>query len=118
MGQALPGTHGYPIQLVEGSFLAGETFSFTLHNGLSGSIVYHVVGLSEANVPFKGGIMVPAVDVLSGPYGADGVGGIELTGPWLPGVPTGTELWLQFWFSDPGAPKGVAASSAVKVTTP
>ncbi len=118
LGQALPGTHGYPIQLVEGTFVAGAPFSFTLHNGLSGSIVFHVVGLSETNAPFKGGIMVPSVDVLSGPYGADGVGGIELTGPWLPGVPNGTELWLQFWFSDPGGPLGMAASSAVKVTTP
>jgi len=117
-GHALPGTNGYPVQLASGSLLAGEPFAFQLVNGLPRGLATIVLGASQADLPFKGGTMVPFPDLLlfGNPMGPDGAAGVA--GNWTPGIPSGITLWLQWWFADEGGVAGKAASSGLSLTTP
>jgi hypothetical protein len=118
LGHALKGGAGWPIQLVEGSFVAGTPFGFALSGAPANGAVYHVVGFSVLNAPFKGGVMVPVPVFVNGPWLADGNGDLLLAGPsWFAG-PSGLLLALQFWFADAGGPAGFAASSGVALTLP
>ena len=118
LGHQLKGTFlGYPIQVAQGSFVGGTPFSFQLTHGPKSGIVYHVLGFSVINAPFKGGTMVPKPDFLSGPWVTNSAGKLNLAGNWPMGAPPGLEITAQFWFAAP-AVAGFAASSAVVVTMP
>jgi hypothetical protein len=117
LGYALSGSNGAPIQLAEGTLVAGEPFSFRLANGPAGGVAYHVVGVAQLAAAFKGGVMVPAPALVNGPLPLDAGGGITLAGPW-PGGAEGLALWLQFWMPNAGGPKGFAASSGVRAQVP
>jgi len=68
-------------------------------------------GLSAVNLAFHGGTLVPAPQVVLAIRPED-----TLSFHWPPGVPAGTQLFLQAWFL---APSGeFAASHAVVLTTP
>ena len=110
-------TTGCPIQIVSGSFVGGTPFSFALANGPFSGSVYHVVGLSVINAPFKGGTMVPMPNLLSGPWPTTSTGTLNIAGNWPMGVPSGFQIAAQFWFASP-AVAGFAASSGVQIITP
>lgn len=118
LGQQLPGTNGYPIQLASGTLLPGDPYAFELLNGKPDGSTSYVVGFSQADIPFKGGTMVPSVDVLITPLPMDGNGDLTLTGPWPSGIPSGFTFYLQFWFQDDGGVFGRAGSNALRVTAP
>ena len=71
------------------------------------------VGLSELGAPFKGGTLVPAVDLLV-PLTTDAAGGTSLQATWPAGIPPGFNFWVQVWIADPGGPVGFAASNGLK----
>ena len=100
-----------------GSFATGTPFSFALHGAVPGVFAYHVIGISQLNAPFKGGTMVPAPLLLSGPFLVSAQGELLLAGNW-PAAPSGLALVLQFWFADAAGPKGFAASSGVEIVLP
>ncbi|HTE05867.1 MAG TPA: VCBS repeat-containing protein, partial [Planctomycetota bacterium] len=116
LGFALAGSKGYPVQIAEGQFGPGDPFSFALHGAPAGGATYHFVGATQIFLPFKGGIVVPAPNVITGPWIADAGGHLALAGHWPAGVPAGATLTLQFWFPDAGGPAGFAASSAVAIS--
>lgn len=118
VGGALAGTFGPPVLFGAGSLLPGEQVALTLTNALPGAITTLVAGLSDASVPFKGGVLVPAPDALVGGLVVLGSGFVPLAGPWPPGIPSGTDLWLQHWILDPAGPTGFAASNALKLNVP
>ncbi len=118
LGNMLAGTNGFPHQNGEGTLVGGEPFAFTLSDALPGGSAFHIVGLTAINAGFKGGVMVPNPDLINGPLPIDGDGRLVLAGPWVPGVPSGFQLWLQFWFADAGGPVGFAATNAVRTTMP
>jgi hypothetical protein len=117
LGHQLEGAT-WPIQIAAGSFLAGEPFSFTLHGAPPAGAAYLVVGASQLLAPFKGGVLVPAPDAVTGPWIADASGTVALAGLMPEGLPAGATLTLQFWFPSASTPKGYAASSGVLVTMP
>ncbi len=118
LGESLAGTNGHPVHLASGTLLPGEPYGFELRGGLPNSNASYVVGFSEVGVPFKGGTMVPSVDVLITPLPMDALGDIVITGNWPTDVPSGFEFWLQFWFKDSGGIFNEAGSNALRVTVP
>ncbi|HZJ70885.1 MAG TPA: hypothetical protein VFF36_08135, partial [Planctomycetota bacterium] len=69
-------------------------------------------------LPFKGGILVPSPAVIVSGLLTDGQGRLVLQGSWPSGVPSGSQLWIQGFVVDAGAPAGLSASNAVRARTP
>jgi hypothetical protein len=74
-----------------------------------------VIGFGQANVPFKGGTMVPVPTVLL-PLPTNAQGLFLIKTDWPPGVPPGTPLALQAWMVDAAGPAGFAATNGVAST--
>lgn len=116
LGFAKPGSNGTPTLVGTGSFHATESGTLTLSSAKKNSTAFGIVGASTLNVPFFGGTLVPAPDILfTLPTGSSG----KITLPFaLPaGVPPGVTIYAQFWIADSGAPQGYAASNALRATT-
>ena len=77
-----------------------------------------VLGLSELQLPFKGGVLVPAPDVLVSGLVTDASGNWAASFTWPSGVPTGLALTFQAWLPDPAAVAGLAASDGLRATQP
>ena len=118
LGQAFPGANGYAIQLADGTLAAGTPVSFKLLNALPGGHSTVFLGFSQANLPFKGGTLVPFPDLVYTPFPISGAGATTLSATWPGSVPTGFAFYLQFGFKDVGALNGYAVSNAVRVVTP
>lgn len=117
LGAALVGTYGDPVLLGTGSLVGGEPIELVLTNALENATYTLVVGLGLLEAPFKGGVLVPAPDiVLTFPPVFPGTFAIGTT--WPTGVPPDTKLYFQYWITDPAAPKGFSASNALSATTP
>ena len=70
------------------------------------------------NVPFKGGVLVPKVDLLIMGLATDGTGELVLGSTWPTGIPPATTMYFQHWIVDPAGPKGLSASNGLAGTTP
>jgi hypothetical protein len=117
LGSALAGTHGEPLLQTLGTLVPGTPFWFRLSGALENSTCGLFVGLSSINVPFKGGTLVPANDVLV-VLPTDGAGELELGTGWPPGLPSGLTVHMQGWVVDAAGPVGFSASNAVARTVP
>jgi hypothetical protein len=118
LGSALAGVYGEPSLLASGSLVVGTPFRLSLSNALESSTAGLFVGLSQLNAPFKGGTLVPAVDLLV-ILPTNGSGGLDLSLPaWPPGLPSGLALNMQTWVLDAAGPVGYSASNAVARTVP
>jgi uncharacterized membrane protein len=120
LGQALAGATGDPKLTGKGLVNAGNEISINLFNALGSSTAWLAVGFSQANAPFKGGTMVPSLAapgfVISLPTSAGGE--VALNTAWPNGVPSGFELFLQYWIQDGAGPVGFSASNGLKATVP
>ena len=76
-----------------------------------------MVGFSSIGVPFKGGWLIPATDLLIGAT-TDAQGKIDLPAIWPPGVPPGVAVWFQWWIVDEVGVQGFAASNGLQAYTP
>lgn len=118
LGDGLLGTQGVPVLAGAGGLCVGEIVTLTLTRAKANGIVALVAGLAELDLPFKGGTLVPAPDVVIVGLQADAAGQLVLAAPWPVGVPSGLELYWQEWIVDPVGPKGFAASNALRSTVP
>jgi chitin-binding protein len=112
------GTHGIPTLAGDGTLLAGDPVSLTLTNALENAATTLIVGLSELNAAFKGGVLVPEPDILLLGLSTDATGALLLSATWPPGIPSGSTLFFQHWITDAAGPLGLAASNAVSATAP
>ncbi len=117
LGHALSGTQGKPVLRAEGPLVAGEPVTLHVAQALASTTTWMVVGLAAIELPFKGGVMVPSVDVLL-PFATDAAGKLVLTGPWPAGVPAGFASYFQAWTSDAGGPAGWSATNALLAESP
>lgn len=120
LGNDLAGTHGSPKLEGQGLLVPGSKATLTLSNVLAQTKSFAVIGLSELNAPFKGGIMVPFPDLLfimhtGGTSGSPST--VQFTGQVPLALPDDTDLFFQFWVIDPAGPLGYAASNALRGTT-
>ena len=117
LGHALAGTAGKPKLAGSGTLVAGSNDTITLASARPSSATTLVVGTGQLNAPLKGGVLVPA-PLLLVLLVTDGAGALNLPFVMPAGVPSGTDLVLQAWTTDPLAPKGVAASNGLAGTIP
>ncbi len=119
LGNALRGTYE-PVLVGAGTLLGGDVITLSLADALENAPAWLVVGVFELSAPFKGGVLVPDPSppglTLALPTGAAGTA--QLAAPLPFGLPSGFELFFQWWIQDPVGPMGFAASNAVKGTTP
>jgi len=118
LGGALAGTGGAPALEGHGLLKPGIPFSVQLADAKPSSAVALVVGFTEANLPFKGGVLVPSPDALLLGLASDANGDMNLASIWPAGVPAGFGFVAQGWITDPAGPHGFAASNAVKGFAP
>jgi len=119
LGDGLAGTGGQePVLTGEGDLTDGALTTLNLTNALPAADAYLVVGLSELGVFFKQGTMVPNFDLLVGPFPVGAGGDLPFAFNWFSGIPTGFEMYYQYWVQDPGGPAGFAASNGLKSVTP
>ncbi len=116
LGHALPGVLGSPSMAGTGTLLPGSATKLTVANAPANLSLWFVAGASELLAPFKGGVMVPAFELLLGPIGTGPVGVNSLTGTW-PGLPAGFTISLQGWIADPSGPVGMTATNGLRATS-
>jgi FG-GAP repeat len=117
LAPGLAGYAGVPTLTADGVPSAGIQVALTLDAAAAGAPVRLFAGLSKLGAPFHGGILVPAIDVVV-PGVTDETGSVSWSGTWPAGLPAGSELFFQCWILDAAAPKGLAASHALKATLP
>ncbi len=117
MDAALPGSNGTPCLLGTGSLSPATEIGVVLDSVLGGAASALVAGVSALGLPFKGGVLVPSADLviwLVNPA----AGKLTLSDRWPPGVPSGTELYLQTWIVDAAGPAGWAATNGLRARAP
>jgi len=122
LGYATPasvGFSGYPVMLASGGFTAGDAVEFHLFSAWPQGPTVLIAGFSEDYAPFHGGTLVPSPDIVLGLFVTDAEGDLGVQAHWPSGVPSGTQVTLQFWSQWPYPfPGPYVASSAVRVTAP
>lgn len=117
LGGGVVGVNGRPKLQPSGQLCEGEPTSIDIIDGPDNGLALLVLGASELSVPLKGGTLVPALDItVFLPLNAAGAISVPFT--WVPGVPSGVDLWWQAWMPDPAGPFGFSATNGVRSTTP
>jgi hypothetical protein len=112
LGNALPGASGVAPELFGQESQRPCTVQMTLQPS-TGTAGVLVVGLSQSLATFKGGVMVPTVDLLlPNAFGVNGTLWIDLFG----GALVGTTLYFQVWFVEPFGPNGYSATNGLSMT--
>ena len=109
---------GLPLLAGSGPLVAGEPVTLALSNGKPLALAFLVVGFAQLNAPFKGGLLVPAVNLLVPGLPLNGAGAISLSAAWPTGLPAATKVYFQMWMPDPAAVAGFAGSNGLRATTP
>jgi FG-GAP repeat len=117
-GFALAGAGGPPHATGTGALVAGTPLSVALSGGPPSTAAVIVLGGASLLAPFKGGVLVPTLDVLLAGLPLDGDGALVLNGSCPPGIPSGLSLWAQFWMPDAAGPAGFAASNGLTTMAP
>lgn len=118
LGQALAGATGEPRLAGTGTLEPATPVAVALEQAAPVAPATLVIGLSAVNDPFKGGVLVPATDLLIAGLVTGPLGEILLADAWPAGVPPGTVFWFQYWVQDRSGPKGLTASNALEAFVP
>ena len=118
LGGGIAGTAGLPELSGAGPLMGGQPMSVSLAGAPPLQPTTLVAGLNALGVPFKGGTLWPAPDMLIDGVTAGGAGSWTLGATWPAGIPSGFSFVMQVWFPDAGAAQGFAASNGLRATTP
>ena len=100
-----------------GTLLPSTPLTLSIADGDPFAPVLLVVGASALHVPFKGGLLMPKLDLLL-PLVLDGSGKLDVQTTWPAGIPSGTPLWLQAWIPDQDGIAGYVASATLSIVPP
>jgi photosystem II stability/assembly factor-like uncharacterized protein len=114
----LAGSQGVPSLAGTGSLTGGSPITLTMSHALANSLAHLVAGLSRVDAPFKGGVMVPSLDLLVPSLPTGVAGAVSVSGTFPAGLPTGTDLYFQMWIEDSAAVHGLSASNGVWAEMP
>jgi hypothetical protein len=117
-GPGLAGSDGIPHLVAGGTLQGGTPVTLDVDHALPGALSTLVLGLSELSLPLKGGVLVPAADILVAGLPVAGDGTVSIVDTWPAGLPSSVPFWIQFWVVDPAGPKGVSATGGVRGRTP
>jgi hypothetical protein len=118
LGHALAGQLGEPKLQGAGGLLPASDVSLLLLKGTPLAQVALVIGGSAIDMPFAGGILVPAPDFVCAAGTTNALGNLVVSGRWPPDVPPGGSLWIQAWMPDAKVPGGYSASNALQAIAP
>jgi len=108
---------GFPKQVVAGTLVPGTPFSVVLDTGITSGVALGVIGLEADFLPFKGGVLVPQVDRLFGPFPLNAAGSLHLSLTWPAGLPPGQTIDMQWWIPDAWA-NPLSATTDVHLVQP
>ena len=117
LGFALAGSKGDPVLVGINELSAGSNVSLNLTNSLEFTFSTLIVGFTSVNIPFRGGTLVPSVDLFFTGLPTGPLGEIALNFSAPADLPPGIEVFVQHWISDPAGPEGLAASNALTTTS-
>jgi FG-GAP repeat len=115
LGHALAGTYGPPLLTGHGQFAQGGVLSLDLVSAASHASTTLVIGLSQVDLPFKGGVLVPSADVVITGLDTTSTGWFSLQAHAPAGVPAGVTLAFQAWVADTATPSGYSASNGLQL---
>jgi hypothetical protein len=92
-----------PVLSPVGPLTPGSALTLDAWNGPAFGTLWLVLGLTTEQLPFGGGTLVPALDVLL-PLPLDGDGELSLPLAWPSDLPPGIPFWLQPWLASPHTP--------------
>jgi len=118
VGHGLAGTLGTPLLQGSGVPIVGNSIALSLTRARPNAQTALAIGFTTLSLPLKGGIIVPAPDILWTGLVTDGLGELTLTANWPVPLPTGLRLSFQHWIVDPVGPSGFAASRAQLLNAP
>lgn len=119
LGGSLAGTGALTPKLSgHGSLSVGTQTDVTLFDAKPNTLAGLFLGFSQLDLPFKGGVLVPAPDVIAPSLPVNGSGQLLVTFPFPAGMPSGTSLWWQGWVLDAAAIKGFSATNCLLSETP
>src|SRR6185436_4924335 len=113
LGHALAGAGGPPSLVGTGTLVGGAPLTLALSGAATSAPTWLVLGTGQLLLPFKGGVMVPTIDMLIGPIGSGPAGGWAFNANWPAGLPTGFVVRLQTWIADASGPSGFTASNGL-----
>jgi hypothetical protein len=118
LGFGLPGQSGFtPLLEGEGALQPGETVTLTVSKCAKSSLAHLVFGTSAGFAPLFGGTLVPEPGrIVANVMTRKGL--IVLSGDWPAGVPSGAQIYMQWWVLDGQAVQGYSASNALVATAP
>lgn len=102
---------------VHGAIDPGMPWLASIEDGLPWHVALLVIGTAQADLPFKGGVMVPSLDLVLVER-LDATGSLGLAGHWPPGSDPAQDLWVQAWLVDPAGPQGWSATQARRSPPP
>jgi len=117
LGHSLAGVNGDPLLVGSGPLTPSSAFAISLTNAAQATTAYLVIGLSQLNAPFKGGVLVPSVFQII-PLPTNASGELSFGGTLSAGAPSGVSLYFQYWIVDGLGPLGFSASNGMSGTTP
>ncbi|GJM22837.1 MAG: hypothetical protein DHS20C15_27520 [Planctomycetota bacterium] len=116
-GSALAGVAGNPRLAGTGTLASGSPTGINLARAAPSAPVAMFAGFSSTPQAFKGGTLVPFPQVIQ--FGMTNASGMRnLAFPTPAGLPSGTEIWVQYAISDLAAVSDVALSNAIRGIAP
>jgi subtilisin-like proprotein convertase family protein len=119
MGLGLPGSSSTSTLLCAGALTPLSPYSLSILDAEESvpGILFVGIDMLPYPTPFKDGVFgpFPIMEVL---IPTDAFGNQFIPGTWPSGVPTGFDLYIQYWYFDEDMPKNVAATNTVAAVTP
>jgi hypothetical protein len=117
LGGGVAGTAGPVVLEAQSTLVGGDGVIFALSGTAPFQSTLLLLGASQLGAPFKGGTLWPVPTALIGLV-TNGAGQLTLSTTWPPAIPSGFQLWAQFWHPDAGAVAGFAGSNGVHGLVP
>ena len=115
LGGGAIGATDVPNLAGQGALTVGSPARLSVRGAAVSAPASIIVGLSAANLPFKGGTLVP-MPTLIVPLLTSSQGSLDLPFTWV-NAPAGIDLFVQVWIKDTGAPTGYSATNALRMTS-
>ena len=115
LGFGLPGPGGVPLLTGTGDPSGDDPLQVQVTGASPDVGGVFFAGSAYGGTAFKNGTLVPVPEFAVEHVHTDGAGAWSASFPWDAEV-LGSEVWVQVWFDDPSAPRGVSATNGVQAS--
>lgn len=107
-------TASEPCMSGAGTLLSATVATLFVQDAPANALVSLVAGVNRIDMPFQGGILVPAPEILVPGFVSDANGDLNVTLAVPFGVPAGTLVFLQSWIQDVLSPVGLVSTNGLE----